>query len=62
MHTETFRSTVFCCGLVAAVSSVPVLAQNIGSFRDTGKGAVDYRQTVAESKEECAALGRMVLA
>jgi len=39
---------------------VPALAQNVGSFRDAGKGVVDYRKTVAESKRDCSSLGRLV--
>ena len=36
------------------------LAQNVGSFRDAGKGAVDYRKAVAASREDCSKLGRLV--
>ena len=45
-------------GLV--VAAAPALAQNAGTFRDAGKGAVDYRKTVAEAKADCAALGGLV--
>lgn len=44
----------------AIVGATPAVAQNIGSFRDAGKGAVDYRQTVAEAKQDCARLGGLV--
>ena len=60
MHTKTLPPSLWCWALIAALSSMPAHAQNIGSFRDAGKGAVDYRQTVADSNEECSALGRLV--
>lgn len=48
------------CGLTLALAALPAVAQNVGSFRDAGKGAVDYRKPVADAKEDCGALGRMV--
>jgi len=48
-------------GLSTAMAGMPALAQNVGSFRDAaGKVAVDYRKAVAESKEDCSSLGRLV--
>ena len=42
------------------MAGMPALAQNVGSFRDAGRSVVDYRKTVAESKEDCSSLGRLV--
>jgi feruloyl esterase len=47
-------------GLSTAIACMPALAQNVGSFRDAGRGVVDYRKTVAESKEDCSSLGRLL--
>ncbi len=44
----------------ALLANVPAMAQNIGSFRDAGKGAVDYRQIVAEARQDCGSLGGLV--
>ena len=66
-HEETFRcipssfhSANGAGPFITALSAIPALSQNVGSFLDASKGVVDCRQKVAESKEECAALGRLV--
>jgi feruloyl esterase len=60
MKTKIARHSLAACGLGLAGLAAPALAQNVGSFRDAGKGAVDYRRPVAEAKEACTALGRLV--
>ena len=50
-------------GLVIGLSAADTgsaLAQNIGSFRDAGRGAVDYTRTSVAPLEDCAALGHRV--
>jgi len=58
MKTKIAGHTVVACGLGLAGLAAPAPAQNVGSLRDAGKGAVDYRRPVAEAKEACTALGR----
>ena len=60
MHAKTISPSLWCWAFFAALSGMPALAQNVGRVRDAGKGVVDYRQTVAESNEECAAPGQPV--
>ena len=60
MHTKTLPPSLWCWALTTVLSSMPAHAQNIGSFRDAGNGAVDYCQTIIESEEVRSALGRLV--
>ncbi|AWN50899.1 DUF6351 family protein [Methylobacterium sp. 17Sr1-1] len=47
---------------LAATGNGAALAQNVGSFRDAGRGAFDYTKIAAMPQKECAKLGHSVSA
>lgn len=60
MKTRLLSHTLLCAIFGWALSAIPVHAQNIGTFRDAGKAAVDYRKIVAEPRQACGSIKDMV--
>lgn len=58
---STLGIAAVALGLSLGIGGSPAaLAQNVGSFRDAGRGTIDYTRTTVAAQAECSTLGQQV--